>query len=47
MLLPAPHLGALGLKLALFLEHALEPHSVEEEVLAAVREDVRRIAASG
>jgi hypothetical protein len=45
LFVPAPHLLALGMKLELFFEHQLEPHSVEENVLTAVRGDVRRLTA--
>jgi hypothetical protein len=44
LLVPAPDLPAFSAKLELLLEHALEPHSVGEDVLAAVRGDVRRLA---
>jgi len=39
--------AAFGSKLELFFEHELEPHSVEEAVLAAIRKDVRRLAETG
>ncbi|MEA3053727.1 MAG: hypothetical protein QOG72_2630 [Sphingomonadales bacterium] len=35
MVAPAPDLGAFAEKLELFFDHELEPHSVEEDVLAA------------
>lgn len=44
ILVPSPDFAAFAQKLDLFFEHELEPHSVEEEVLAAVRADVRRLA---
>ncbi|HEX8241045.1 MAG TPA: hypothetical protein VF574_15025 [Allosphingosinicella sp.] len=42
---PAPDFAAFADKLDLFLEHELEPHSVDDEVLAAIREDAGRFAA--
>jgi hypothetical protein len=47
LLVPAPDLRALGLKLDVFFDHALEPHLGEEDVLAAIRGDLRRIAGRG
>ena len=44
MLAGAPDLAAFAAKLELFCEHEVEPHSVDEEVLAAVMGDARRLA---
>jgi len=44
MLAAAPDFAAFASKLELFFEPGLEPHSVEEEVLAAIRGDARRLA---
>jgi hypothetical protein len=44
LLVPAPDLAAFATKLDLFFEHELEPHSAEDDVLAAIREDVGRLA---
>jgi hypothetical protein len=44
LLAVAPDFGAFADKLELFFEHELEPYSVEDEVLAAIRADVRRLA---
>ena len=41
---PAPHLGAFAVKLELFFGHALEPHSVDADVAAAIRSDAGRLA---
>jgi hypothetical protein len=46
MLAPAPGFAAFADKLELFFMHELEPHSVEAEVLAAIRGDARRLAES-
>jgi hypothetical protein len=43
MVAPAPDLGAFAVKLELLFEHELEPHSADEEVLAVVLADVRRL----
>jgi hypothetical protein len=43
MLAEAPDFAALAAKLELFFEHELEPSSVEDDVLAALRRDVRRL----
>ena len=45
MLAAAPDFAAFAAKLELFFEHELEPHSVDEEVAAAVLGDARRLAA--
>jgi hypothetical protein len=47
MLVPAPGFADFAEKLELFFEHELEPNSVDEEVLAAIRSDARRLAAVG
>jgi hypothetical protein len=47
MVAPAPDFGAFAEKLELLFEHELEPHSVEEDVLAAVLADVRRLEGLG
>jgi hypothetical protein len=44
MLVAAPDLAAFAAKLELFFKHELEPNSVEEDILAAIRGDVRRLA---
>jgi hypothetical protein len=44
LLAPVPHLAALAVKLELFFEHELEPHSASEDCLGAIRGDVRRLA---
>jgi hypothetical protein len=44
ILAAAPDFGASASKLELFFEHEVEPHSVDEEVLAAIRGDARRLA---
>jgi hypothetical protein len=44
MLAGAPDFAAFASKLELFFEHELEPNSVENEVLAAIRGDARRLA---
>lgn len=44
LFVPAPDLAALAVKLELFFDHALEPHSVEEDVVAAIRADAGRLA---
>jgi hypothetical protein len=44
MLVPAPGFAAFAAKLELFFEHELEPHSVDEDILAAIRADVARLA---
>jgi hypothetical protein len=41
MLAGAPDFPAFAAKLELFFEHELEPNSVDEEVLAAIRGDAR------
>lgn len=46
LLKPVPDLAAFSAKLELFFEHELEPHSVDEKVLAAIRGDVRRLAST-
>ena len=45
MLADAPDFLGFAEKLELFVDHELEPHSVDEEVLAAIRADARRLAA--
>lgn len=45
MLAPAPDFAAFAHKLELFFDHELEPHSAEDEVLSAIREDASRFAA--
>jgi hypothetical protein len=47
MLAGAPDFAAFASKLELFFEHELEPHSVDEVALAAVRNDARRLAGGG
>jgi hypothetical protein len=47
LLAPAPDLAAFAAKLELFFEHELEPHSVGEDVLAAIRGDAARLAGMG
>jgi len=44
MRVPAPDFAAFAAKLELFFEHEIEPHSVDEECLAAVLADVQRLA---
>ncbi|HEX8513990.1 MAG TPA: hypothetical protein VF688_12905 [Allosphingosinicella sp.] len=44
MLAAAPDFAAFAAKLELFFEHEVEPHSVDAEVLAAIRGDARRLA---
>jgi hypothetical protein len=44
MLAAATDFAAFADKLELFFEHELEPHSVEEDILAAIRTDARRLA---
>jgi hypothetical protein len=44
MLAGAPDLAAFAAKLDLFFEHELEPHSVDEEVIGAIRSDAQRLA---
>jgi hypothetical protein len=44
MLVPAPDFAAFAAKLELFFGHELEPHSVEDEVLEAIRADAQRLA---
>jgi hypothetical protein len=44
MLSGAPDSAAFAAKLELFFEHEVEPHSVDEDVLAAIRGDARRLA---
>jgi hypothetical protein len=44
MLAAAPDFAAFASKLELFFEHELEPHSVDDEVLAAIRSDAERLA---
>jgi hypothetical protein len=44
MLAGAPDFAAFASKLELFFAHELEPHSVDEDVLAAIRADARRLA---
>jgi hypothetical protein len=45
LLAPVPDLAAFAAKLELFFEHELEPHSVDRKVVAAIREDGRRLTA--
>ena len=40
----APDFAALASKLELFFEHELEPNSVDEDIMAALRADARRLA---
>jgi len=40
----APDVAALAVKVELVFAHEVEPHSVDEEVIAAVRGDLRRLA---
>jgi hypothetical protein len=47
LLAPAPDLPAFAAKLELLFEHELEPHSVGEDVLAAIRGDAARLAGMG
>jgi hypothetical protein len=44
MLAGAPDFAAFAAKLELFFAYEVEPHSVEEDVLAAIRGDARRLA---
>jgi hypothetical protein len=44
MLAEAPDFLAFASKLELFFEHELEPDSVDEPILAALRADTRRLA---
>lgn len=44
MLAGAPDFAAFAAKLELFFEHEVEPHSVEEAVMAAIRSDAARLA---
>lgn len=44
MLAGAPDFAAFASKLELFFEHELEPDSVDEDILAALRTDSRRLA---
>ncbi len=44
LLAGAPDFAAFASKLDLFFEHELEPNSLEEEVLAAIRSDAARLA---
>jgi hypothetical protein len=44
MMAAAPDFPAFAAKLELFFERELEPHSAEEEVLAAIRADATRLA---
>ncbi len=44
MLAGAPDFAAFASKLELFFDHELEPHSVDEDILAALRADTRRLA---
>jgi hypothetical protein len=46
LLAPAPDLAAFAVKLESLLKHALEPHSIEEDVAAAIRADARRLSGS-
>lgn len=47
MLAAAPDFAAFASKLELFFGHEIEPHSVDEEVLWAIRADARRLAGPG
>jgi len=47
MLVPAPDFAAFASKLELFFEHELEPHSIEDDLLAAIRADARRVGGLG
>ncbi|HEX8063906.1 MAG TPA: hypothetical protein VF535_11900 [Allosphingosinicella sp.] len=47
MLAAAPDFAAFASKLELFFEHELEPDSIDDEVLAAIRGDAARLAAAG
>jgi len=40
----APDWAGFGVKLGLLLAHEIEPLSVDEEVVAALRDDMRRLA---
>jgi hypothetical protein len=44
MLAAAPDFGAFARKLSLFFDHELEPNSVDEDIVAALRADTRRLA---
>ena len=44
MLAAAPDFEAFAAKLELFFEHEVEPHSVDEDVLAAIRGDAAGLA---
>lgn len=44
MLARAPDFAGFAAKLELLFEHELEPHSVDEDCLAAVLADARRLA---
>ena len=44
MLAAAPDFAAFASKLELFFEHELEPDSVSDDILAAIRGDARRLA---
>lgn len=44
MLAGAPDFAAFASKLELFFDHELEPNSVDEDILAALRADTRRLA---
>jgi hypothetical protein len=46
MLAGAPDFAAFAAKLELFFEHELEPDSVDEDVLVAIRGDAVRLAAT-
>jgi hypothetical protein len=47
LLVPAPDLDGFAVKLELFFEHELEPHLAEEDRVAAIRADLRRLAGMG
>ena len=44
MLAAAPDFAAFARKLSLFFEHELEPNSVDEDIVAALKADTRRLA---
>ena len=44
MLAAAPDFAAFASKLELFFEHELEPNSIDEDILAAIRGDALRLA---
>ncbi|HYW15472.1 MAG TPA: hypothetical protein VE891_04870 [Allosphingosinicella sp.] len=44
LLAAAPDFAAFASKLELFFDHELEPNSVDEDILAALRADTRRLA---